>query len=184
MPGYLSYSSRNCDLSDIGDSNLRSGDMDTDYNSDVFIMTPGSCSGQSSSSSSSSYIGIKLHRWSHCDWCGMFQNVPTLPSLEPDCPMVWWGGRGEHQTWRSVRDCASERLSSCAEHSHSTLVSAATTPATTARWLTETTETWTTETLIRTAETGTSLREPGEKTSNKNWWSKVMAVNSSILSVY
>ena len=40
--GYLSYSSRNCDLSDIGDTNLRTGDMETDYNSDVFIMT--SCS--------------------------------------------------------------------------------------------------------------------------------------------
>ena len=47
--GYLSYSSRNCDLSDIGDTNLRSGDMDTDYNSDVFIMTQGACSGGQSS---------------------------------------------------------------------------------------------------------------------------------------
>ena len=54
---YISSSARNCELSDIGESQLRPGDMETDYSSDVYIMeTSRTCGGSSSASSSSSFI--------------------------------------------------------------------------------------------------------------------------------
>ena len=54
---YISNNARNCELSDIGESQLRPGDMETDYSSDVYIMeTSRTCGGSSSASSSSSFI--------------------------------------------------------------------------------------------------------------------------------
>ena len=52
---------RNCELSDIGETQLRPGDMTTDYASDVYIMaTSRTCGGASSASSSSSFISKLL----------------------------------------------------------------------------------------------------------------------------
>ena len=54
---YISNTARNCELSDLGESQLRPGDMDTDYSSDVYIMaTSRTCGGASSASISTSFI--------------------------------------------------------------------------------------------------------------------------------
>ena len=55
--GYSAAAASSCQLSDLGESELRGGDMETDYTSDVFIMgDPASCGSGAPAASSSSFI--------------------------------------------------------------------------------------------------------------------------------
>ena len=55
--GYSAAAASSCQLSDLGESELRGGDMETDYTSDVFIMAdPASCGSGAPAASSSSFI--------------------------------------------------------------------------------------------------------------------------------
>ena len=56
---YISYNSKNCQLSDLREQEFRNGDMETDYNSDIFILTEsGACGG--GYPSSSSFISMRM----------------------------------------------------------------------------------------------------------------------------
>ena len=76
---YISNSARNCELSDIGESQLRPGDMETDYSSDVYIMeTSRTCGGSSSASSSSSFISKSQSQYQCSAVCGECQGHSVL----------------------------------------------------------------------------------------------------------